>query len=622
MRRPDRRRGRLGAAAAIAVLLLVWPARAAEPVHYWITIPEPEHHWIQVEATFPDLGAAPLDLRMSDASPGRYALHEFAKNVYDVHVFGRDGAELEFSRSDPSGWLVARHGGSAMVRYKVFGDRVDGTYLGVDRTHLHMNMPAALMWGRGLEDRPAILSLAPPTGARWQAATQLHPGGSALEYTAPNLEYLMDSPVEFGAIALRQFVVSGHTFRFVLHHLGTDAQLDSFAKDVERVVRQEGEVFGEYPDYEPGRYTFIVDYLPWANGDGMEHRNSTVITSPASIADAGRQLLDTVAHEFFHNWNIERIRPASLEPFDFARANMSGELWLGEGFTQYYAPLTLQRAGLASLSDGLQAFGVFVNLIDFAPGRQVRSAEDMSRMAPFTDGGRPIDPTNWSNTYISYYPYGGGIALALDLTLRERSGGRVTLDDFMRAMWIAYGKPGGSREGYVDHPYTLADVEARLADVAGDPAFAHDFVARYVNGREAPDFAALLAPAGFALQPIAAGRAWLGDVRFEMRDGLRVAALVPPGAPVYRSGLDQGDRVNALDGHDVRSPGDVSAILDRLKPGDRIDMTYTDRRGEPITTNVVLGEDPRVAIVPVETAGGTLTPEQAAFRAAWLGGGR
>jgi predicted metalloprotease with PDZ domain len=618
LRRPDARRLRLAAIAALALVAL-WPVRAAEPVHYYITIPEPEHHWMQVEATFPDLGNAPLELRMSDTSPGRYALHEFAKNVYDVHVFGRDGAEVAPTRTDPSGWLVARHGGSAMARYKVFGDRVDGTYLAIDATHLHMNMPAALMWARGLEDRPAVLTLTAPLGARWQVATQLHPGGTQLEYTAPNLQYLMDSPVEFGPLALRQFVVDNHTFRFALHHLGTDAELDGFVKDVERIVQQEEQVFGEYPPYEPGRYTFIVDYLPWANGDGMEHRNSTVITSAASIATAGRGLLDTVAHEFFHNWNIERIRPASLEPFDFTRADMSGELWLGEGFTQYYAPLTLQRAGLADLADALRAFDVFVNLVEFAPGRQARSAVQMSRMAPFTDGGRPIDPTNWSNTYISYYPYGGAIAMALDLTLRERSGGSVTLDDFMRTMWTVYGKPGGSREGYVDHPYTIEDAQARLGDVAGDRELARDFFARYVTGRESPDFGALLAPAGLVLQPVAPGRAWLGDLRLDGRDGLRVGTLVAPDAPVYRSGLEEGDLLNALDGKEVRTPADVAAVLDAHKPGDRIDVTYTDRRAQPITANVVLGEDPHVTIVPVERAGGQLTPEQAAFRAAWLG---
>src|SRR5262249_20196698 len=219
--------------------------------------------------------------------------------------------------------------------------------------------------------------------------------------------------------------------------------------------------------YEPGYYTFLADYLPYANGDGMEHRNSTVMTAAGSIAASREDVLDTVAHEFFHCWNVERIRPKGLEPFDFDRANLSGELWLAEGFTQYYGPLALQRAGLVDLASTAQTFtGLIESVRD--DGHEVRSAEQMSQMAPFIDGGRPIDRTNWSNTVISYYPFGGAIALALDLTLRDRTDGRLSLDDFMRAMWRNFGKPGGTREGYVDQPYTIANAEATLAEVAGD----------------------------------------------------------------------------------------------------------------------------------------------------------
>src|SRR5439155_12191098 len=154
-------------------------------------------------------------------------------------------------------------------------------------------------------------------------------------------------------------------------------------------------------------------------------------------------------------------------------------------------------------------------------------AEEMSRMAPFTDGGRPIDRTNWPITVTSYYPLGGAIALALDLTLRERSNGQTSLDDFMRAMWRRYGKPGGAREGYVDRPYTMVDAEATLAEVGGDPLFARDFFARYIQGHDVADYARLLGRAGVALRPARPGAAWLGDLRLDARGGsARVAMLV------------------------------------------------------------------------------------------------
>ena len=291
---------------------------------------------------------------MSRSSPGRYALHEFAKNVYDVHAYAADGTELAIERPDESGWTVPTHGDVVTVKYKVYGDRVDGTYLAVDPTHVHLNMPAAIMWARGMDDRPATLEFQPPAGTRWQAATQLHQGANPFQFSAPNLSYLMDSPIELGPLVVTQFNVGLKTFRFAAHLNGSNADLAGFVKDVEKIVRQEEAIFGEYPEYEPGYYTFLADYLPYANSDGMEHRNSTVMASRGTIAGARIDLLGTVAHEFFHSWNVERIRPRDLEPFDLDRVNMSSELWLAEGFTQYYGPLVLQRAGLVDVRETSQ----------------------------------------------------------------------------------------------------------------------------------------------------------------------------------------------------------------------------------------------------------------------------
>jgi predicted metalloprotease with PDZ domain len=466
-----------------------------------------------------------------------------------------------------------------------------------------------------------------PAGMHWQVATQLHGDRTresttrsvpeAFEFSAPNLQYLMDSPVEFGPVSIRQFTVDAHTFRFSLHHTGTAAELDAYVKDVEKIVRQEGAIYGEYPEYEPGNYTFLADYLPYADGDGMEHRNSTVITSAGSIASNRTNLLDTVAHEFFHCWNVERIRPKGLEPFDFDRANVSGELWLAEGFTQYYGPLAMQRAGLEDLASTARTFGRLIESVALGPGHLVRSAEEMSRMAPFIDGGRAIDRTNWSTTVISYYPYGGAIALALDLTLRDRTDGRVSLDDFMQAMWKTYGKPGGSREGYVDHPYTIADAEATLAAVSGDKAFARDFFGRYIQGHDVADYARLLSRAGFTMRKRNPGRAWLGDLRLESRKGWRVSGLIPPTWPIYAVGLDEDDELRQVDGQTIAGAGDIATLLQRHKPGDSVPVVFVDRSGVPKTARVTLAEDPHTDVVPV--TGAALTAAQKAFRDRWLG---
>jgi predicted metalloprotease with PDZ domain len=606
----------------LGIVLIVHTAsfRAAAPIRYRFAFPEPQHHWMQVDVSFTELGPSPLELRMSRSSPGRYSMHDFAKNVYDVHAFAADGKELAIERRDAYGWTIPGHGASLEVMYKVFGDTLDGTYLAVDPTHAHVNMPAVIMWARGLDDRPATIAFTEPPGLGWRVATQLHPGSTPLEFTAPNLQYLMDSPAEFGTPAMRQFSVDGRTFRFALHHTGTDAELDAFVKDVEKIVRQEELIYGEFPVYEPGAYTFLVDYLPYAEEDGMEHRNSTVITSSTSLANGHAELLDTVAHEFFHSWNVERIRPRSLEPFDLERTNMSGELWLAEGFTEYFAPLTLSRAGLSSLPATDARMLGFIASVALSPAHLVRSAEEMSRMAPFTDGGEPIDRTNFSTTVTSYYPFGGAVALALDLTLRGRTGGRVTLDDYMRAMWQAHGKPGGSREGYVDRPYTMMDAEARLAEVSGDRAFARDFFGRFVQGHDVADYAPLLLRAGLVLRRQYPGRAWWGDVRLEFRAGIaQVAASPPSDSPAYGAGLDFGDAVRQVDGSRVTSADDVNRVIGRHRPGDTVAVVYADRTGEAKTVPVTLIEDPRLELVPIESTGAPLTAAQRAFRTSWLG---
>src|SRR4051812_17388625 len=194
------------AAGAVLTLTAAANAFAQAPISYQLSFPEPEHRWMQVELTLADLPAAPLELHMSRASPGRYALHEFAKNVFDVRMTDTAGASLRATHTTPHVWVVAEHPATVQVSYRVFGDRTDGTYVSVDPAHAHINMPAALMWARGLDDRPVTVRFEQPGGSQravdgragpWRVATQLFPGPDVQTFTAPNLQYLMDSPSEF-----------------------------------------------------------------------------------------------------------------------------------------------------------------------------------------------------------------------------------------------------------------------------------------------------------------------------------------------------------------------------------------------------------------------------------------
>ena len=580
---------------------------------------------MQVEVTFNELPPGPLQLRMSRSSPGRYALHEFAKNIFDLRVTNAAGTPLAVAHPNPHEWDVSGHEGMLRLAYRIFGDRTDGTYLGVDSTHAHINMPSALMWARGLELRPITIRFEAPTGTAWRVGTQLVPGPDANTFTAPNLQYLMDSPTEFSAFSLRTFTVAGvtgsPTFRVAIHHTGTDRELDDYVRGVERIVGEARYIFGEYPAYEGNTYTFIADYLPWVNGDAMEHRNSTFLTSASSLRTNSLGLLGTVAHEFFHSWNVERIRPRSLEPFNLDEANMSGELWLAEGFTEFYGELIMIRAGLADARDFVRTMGQAVDVVTLSPGRRFRSAEEMSQMAPFWDAATAVDRTNFTNTFISYYTFGEAIGLGLDLTLRDRSDGAVTLDHYMHALWQKFGKPGGRLPGYVDNPYTMADLEATLADVSGDAAFARDYFARYIRGREVVDYARLLDRAGVMLRRRSSGQGFAGDLQLWDAQGRpRVAAAVPFGSPAYDAGLERDDAILSIGGIATATTADVDRQVHGGKPGQALPIVF-ERRGQQITAMLRLIEDPHVEAVLAEDAGRPVSDAQKLFRQRWLSSG-
>ena len=631
----NRRRDRLARCAMIALsffLLALGVSRAGQesavaPIEYRLSFPAPEHRWLLVDVLFTQLGDAPLRARMSSASPGRYARHEFAKNVFDVRAFNGMGTEVEWFRPNPHEWVVTKHDGTVRLRYRLFGDRTDGTYAAVDHTHAHLNMPATLMWGRGFEDRPFRLTFEPPSDSAWKVATQLFPTDDPMVFTAPNLQYLMDSPTELSDFELYTFNVADPaaplnrpTFRVALHH-DASAGAESYVASIAAIVGEMVTVFGEFPVFETDTYTFIADYLPHASSDAMEHRNSAVLTSNGRLDSPGQleRMLGAVAHEFFHVWNVERIRPRSLEPFDFTDANLSPALWLAEGFTNYYGKLVMKRAGLTTLRRTLESFGATLDVVIASPGRRLNSAVDMSHLAPFTDAATAIDPTNFGNTFVSYYTWGEAIGLGLDLTLRSRTGGAITLDDYMRALWERFGKPGGSVPGTVDHPYTLADAQSVLAEVSGDEQFALTFFDRFIAGRAVVEYAELLDRAGLVLEPRAPGLASLGRVRFG--PGMTVTASTPSGSPLYEAGIDRDDVLTDLDGHRVSSVADLARILRSRRPGDTVEIGFL-RRGTRFESVATLVEDPGVGIVTLESTGGRLSGEQVNFRNAWLGSRR
>ncbi|PKD43856.1 M61 family metallopeptidase [Rhodohalobacter barkolensis] len=550
---------------------------------YEISFDNAVHHEAEISIHFQNLEEKELEVRMSRTSPGRYALHEFAKNVYAVKAFDGDGNELKITRPNPHQWNVSGHNGTVRFEYTLFANRGDGTYSQIDESHAHLNIPATFAWARNYEHRPIEVTFNVRDDLNWKVATQLR----HLEenrYYAPDLDYFLDSPVEIADFFLRDENVDGQTIRMALHTHATEAEVDSYFEKVMAIVHKQRDVFGELPDFDYGEYTFLNCYSPNASGDGMEHRNSTVVSGTKPIDQPLEDYrISTISHEFFHIWNVERIRPASLEPFDFEEANMSGELWFAEGFTSYYTGLILARAGIITEEQYVEVLSGGINFVANSTGRNYFNPIEMSYQAPFVDAARSVDPTNRENTFISYYTYGSVLGLALDLSLRDLDGD-LNLDDFMKQMWENYGRD--------EIPYTIRDIRAELSAYAGKE-FSDDFFDNYIYNSKLPDYQRLFDSIGLTFEEANPGRAVLGT-SISINNGIgRLQTNAIVGSPIYEAGINRNDEILEIGGALLSEVESVDEILSDYQPGDTISIR-TVRTGEERIVDVELVADPSI----------------------------
>jgi predicted metalloprotease with PDZ domain len=604
----------------LGFLVLTAAVAAQSKIEYEISFPNAAHHEAEVVVTINNAPANnPLEMRMSRSSPGRYAAHEFARNVYNVRATDDKGAPLVVTRPNAHQWNVVGARGKVRVSYTLFADSATGTYTGIDNTMAHLNLPATFLWARGMDAAPIQVRFRRPD-PNWKIATQLVPTADPEVFTSPHLQYFLDSPTMLGALRFREWPIQSngktYTIRLAINDACADNDVDAFAEMVKKIVAEQIAIFGEAPDFDFGTYTFLSNYVPQVGGDGMEHRNSTSLTSSRSIKGNPRANLSTVSHEFFHAWNIERLRPRTLEPFNFEDANVSDGLWLGEGFTQYYGNLAMKRAGFGGDDAGFgRGLGFTLNAVINTPGRRLHGAVEMSQRAVFEDGGVFAAATNSQNLFLSYYTFGSAVALGLDLTLRTKFPGK-TLDDYLRELWQSYGK---HQKNYAPaKPYSLADLQTSLAKLTGDAAFAKDFFARYIAGREVVDYESLLAKAGYQMRKARPGKIWLDAVVREQGGALVVAAPTNWLGAMYKAGLDRGDKILSLDGQAVKTMADVQAVLERHKPGDTVAIEF-EQRGVAKSAQVTFLEDPQIEVVAFETINQELTAEMKKLRASWLG---
>ena len=493
--------------SALLVFLLaasgILGARAAAPLElqYRLSVTRPSTNLVEVEIRAAGVTDRQIDFVMPAWAPGRYAIYDFAKNVQDFRATVGNGQPLAWRKIDKQTWRVetvaARD--TIQVSYRVFGNDLTGSFSQISAAHASLSGPSIFMYVDGHKQDPLVLSVEAPQG--WKLISGYSLSDSDRTFQVPNYDVLADTPLELSpAILVTQFVERGKTIRIAVHSL-TEANPDitGLAAGIRKFAASQ---LASLPDLDLSHYTFIYHFAPGILlGDGIEHLNSTVIILRAGHpSGALPEALELGSHELFHAWNVKRLRPAGLGPFDYTREQYTNALWFAEGVTSYYSYVHLYRSGLWTRERFLDRLAREIRTLEFEPGRQTMSAESSSFHAWFYDRSPQMQETNFANTTINYYNKGAVLGLLLDLEIRKRSEGKRSLDDAFSALYgefydappETYYLPG---RGYGDR-----DIEAAASDAAGRDL--QDFFERYVRGTEPLPYETLLSAAGLRLRVV------------------------------------------------------------------------------------------------------------------------
>ena len=489
----------LGGGAASA------PQRAGSPAYdiaYHLDAADTLGHRYDVRMEVGRLRGDTLELQLPVWSPGRYANMGFARNVRGFTATTGDGRAVAFDRAGGSLWrLYPGEARSVHVTYQVYANTLSGTFSVLDTAHVNWNGASLFMYVVGHKPDSVRLSVTTPAG--WQLINGDSRSTSQREFRFENYDRMVDTPTEVAPrIAVDSFRVDGRLYRVLVHHNGSErGQRGRFVRDVEKIVRYENRVISP-PPLEI--YTFLFN-IGYKGGDGMEHLYSTQIISSTPWSDTATVLsgISTAAHEYFHTWNVKRIRPAALGPFDYGTEQYQPSLWVAEGWTQYYGQIALLRAGVVDRAEYYRTLGGVIEVNSDVPGREYVSARLSSFLAPLWDGAPAPMEADRNGSYISYYTKGAALAMLLDLEIRSRSANSRSLDDALRLLkkrtWDA---PSDSY--YLQgRGYTEKDIEDVVSEAAGVDM--HDWFERYVDGVEQLPFERTLALAGMAVTPRGVG---------------------------------------------------------------------------------------------------------------------
>jgi predicted metalloprotease with PDZ domain len=597
--------------------------RAADPpleaIRYTLRFPAPQSHYVEVEAVVPTAGQATVELYMAVWTPGSYLVREYARNVEGVVAKSADGKPLAIDKVRKNRWKVATGGApGVVVSYRVYCREMGVQTSWIDGGFALLNGAGTFLTLADKKPRIHDVTLVPPPGwLRTITGMEAAPGGQPHHYLAPDFDTLVDCPIYAGNPTVYEFAVDGKPHYLV--NEGENGVWDGprSARDTESIVKAARKLWGQLP-YD--KYIFFN--LLTETGGGLEHKNSTVLMSSrwnTKTRPAYLGWLDLVSHEYFHAWNVKRLRPVELGPFDYENEVNSRSLWLAEGVTSYYDRLLVRRAGLCSVDEYLEGSppgGAAdsdrprndIEVLQDTPGRLVQPLESASFDAWIKYYRRD---ENTPNTAISYYTKGAVAGFLIDARVRRATRGAKSLDDVMRLAYDRYSGPVG---------YTPEQFRATASEVAGTDLA--PWLARVLESTEELDYTEALTWYGLRFKPLEdekdktkkPPKAWLG-LTTRTENGRMNVTVVKRGTPGFDSGFNVGDEIVAI-GDERILPEFWSKRMDQYRPNERVSILIA-RRGRLLRLEATFAAEPpsRFRIEPDPKA----TDEQKAHRKAWLG---
>jgi len=576
-----------------------------ETLRYTVSMLRPSARCFDVTAELHLSGSpagGPVYLRMPVWTPGHYLIEDYSRNIPEVKAFdSRTGEARRVTKLAKDRWRVdAETSEDVRLEYSVFAIAYDDAKSYIDPRHAQINGASLFLCPEGMESEPVTVTLIPASD--WKRVATGLERISDWEYRAPNYDVLVDSPFEVGNQQVESFESGGIEYQVSMFDPGP-LDKGKFVGDLKAIVESTVPVFGQVP-YK--KYVFLVGFTD-ETGGGLEHLNSTVCLVPRmrlAPKEEYNLLMSLFSHEFFHAWNVKRLKPNGLGPFNYSGETYTKSLWIAEGITSYYDDLIIRRAGLYSIGEYLDAFAININLMKSLPGSRWQSAEEAS----FDTWVKFYKPdANSPNVTSSYYTQGAVIGWMLDMQIRKVTNGTKTLDDAMRAIY--HSTFVSQSRGYSDEEF-----EAACCAVGGD-TLKGIFDSR-VRGREEVDYDRYLGYAGLRLGPreeTVPEKGFLG-VRLGSEMGRTIVRTSLAGSPAEAMGLIVNDELIGVDEMRVGLEK-LSFYIATRRPGEHVRLTIA-RNGKLMDVDGELSRRPsfEYRIRPVPQA----TSDQKAFFKSWL----